>query len=68
MLVGAIVDQVQKVIDIPAASIQPSSFLGTVYKEDFIIGIGKADQEFIMILNVDKVFTASDILPVSIVA
>ncbi len=61
LLVGAIVDSVQKVIDISEESIQPSSSIGAIYKEDFINGIGKADEDFIMILNIDKVFSAEEI-------
>lgn len=61
LLVGAIVDSVQKVIDIPEAAIQPSLSMGAIYREDFINGIGKIDEDFIMILNIDKVFSAEEI-------
>ena len=61
LLVGAIVDSVQKVIDIPTESIQPSISMGAIYREDLLTGIGKVDEDFIMILNIDKVFSAEDI-------
>ncbi len=61
LLVGAIVDSVQKVIDIPEVAIQPSLSMGAIYREDFINGIGKIDEDFIMILNIDKVFSAEEI-------
>jgi len=61
LLVGAVVDSVQKVIDIPAESIQPSPSISSVYREDFINGIAKADEDFIMILNIDKVFSAEEL-------
>ncbi len=61
LLVGAIVDSVQKVIDIPEEAIQPSLSMGAIYREDFINGIGKIDEDFIMILNIDKVFSAEEI-------
>ena len=61
LLVGAIVDSVQKVIDIPADFVQPSSTMGAIYREDFLSGIGKVDNEFIMILNIDKVFSTEDV-------
>ena len=51
----------QKVIDIPGELIQPSASIGAIYKEDFINGIGKIDEDFIMILNIDKVFSAEEI-------
>jgi purine-binding chemotaxis protein CheW len=62
LLVGAIVDSVQKVIDIPEDSIQTSVSMGAIYREDFISGIGKIDEDFIMILNIDKVFSTEEIL------
>ena len=61
LLVGALVDSVQKVIDIPATAIQPSQSMGAFYREEFIHGIGKIDEEFIMILNIDKVFSAEEL-------
>jgi purine-binding chemotaxis protein CheW len=64
LLVGAIVDSVQKVIDIPEELIQPAISMGVVYREDFINGIGKADEDFIMILNIDKVFSADEVLAI----
>lgn len=60
LLVGAIVDSVQKVIDLPVENIQPSLSMGVLYEEKFITGMGKAENGFIMILDVDKVFSVND--------
>ncbi|QJD96534.1 purine-binding chemotaxis protein CheW [Mucilaginibacter robiniae] len=60
VLAGAVVDAVQKVIDIPTEQIHPSSSLKTMYREDFISGISKIDDDFVMILNIDKVFSANE--------
>jgi len=60
VLVGAIVDAVQKVIDIPAEQILPPVTMGVVYREDFVAGIGRVDDDFIMVLNIDKVFAIED--------
>jgi len=61
LLIGAVVDSVQKVIDISADSIQPSVSMGVYYREDFINGIAKVEEDFIMILDIDKVFSAEDL-------
>jgi purine-binding chemotaxis protein CheW len=61
LLVGAIVDSVQKVIDIPVEAIQISPSMGALYREDFISGIGKIDEDFVMILNINKVFSADEV-------
>jgi purine-binding chemotaxis protein CheW len=65
ILVGAVVDAVQKVIDIPHNHIQPSASIRAVYREDFVSGIGKVEDEFIMILNINKVFSADDVYALS---
>jgi len=65
MLLGAIVDSVQKVIDIPENLIQPSASISSYFKEDYIVGIGKVEEDFIMILDVDKVFCTDGLLEVS---
>jgi purine-binding chemotaxis protein CheW len=56
LLVGALVDAVQKVIDLPNELIQPSLSMGVLYDEKFITGMGKTDSGFIMILDVDNVY------------
>ncbi|QEC76447.1 chemotaxis protein CheW [Mucilaginibacter ginsenosidivorax] len=65
LLVGAIVDSVQKVIDIPDEDIQVSASMGAMYREDFITGIGKVEDNFVMILNIDKVFSADDVYAIT---
>lgn len=65
LLVGAIVDSVQKVIDIPDEVIQVSPSMGAMYREEFISGIGKVEEEFVMILNIDKVFSSEDVYAIT---
>lgn len=65
LLVGAIVDSVQKVIDIPDEAIQVSPGLGAIYREDFMTGIGKVEEDFVMILNIDKVFSDEDVYAIT---
>ena len=60
LLVGALVDAVQKVIELPEENIQHALSMGVLYEEKFILGMGKTDQGFIMILDVEKVFSVQD--------
>jgi purine-binding chemotaxis protein CheW len=62
ILVGAIVDAVQKVLDIPQDQILPPVSMGAAYREDYVLGIGKVDEDFVLILNTDKVFSAEEAL------
>lgn len=59
--VGAIVDSVQAVITINNDQIQPLPTLGSRYKAEFIFGMAKMDEGFIIILNMDAVFSADEI-------
>jgi purine-binding chemotaxis protein CheW len=56
LLVGALVDAVQKVIELSNENIQPSLSMGVLYDEKFITGMGKTDNGFMMILDVDSVY------------
>lgn len=54
---GALVDTVSEVLDVGQEQIQPFPALGTSYKPEFIIGVIKQKDQFILILNIDKVFS-----------
>jgi len=61
VLAGGLVDSVQEVLEIEAENILPSPSIGNKYKTEFITGMVKYNDQFIMILDVDKVFSADDI-------
>ncbi len=58
---GALADSVQEVIELEPDQIEPAPKIGTQLKTEFIKGIGKRDSEFIMILDIDKVFSMEDL-------
>jgi purine-binding chemotaxis protein CheW len=58
--VGAIVDAVQEVMEIEQAAIQPVPSIGIKFKSEFITGMVKLNDRFIIVLNTDKVFTAEE--------
>ncbi len=60
--VGAIVDAVMDVMEFPDNAIKPSPSLGSKYKSDFIEGVMKVDERFIMVLNMDSVFSTEEII------
>jgi len=57
LVIGALADSVEEVIELEPEQIQPAPNLGTSVKTDFIRGMGRRDSEFIMILDIDKVFS-----------
>ena len=59
-VIGAMADSVQEVIDLEAADIEPPPRIGTSLDTDFIRGMGKHGDEFIIILDVDRLFTCEE--------
>jgi len=60
-VLGALADSVQEVIDLEPDQIEPAPRIGTKLRTEFIKGMGKRDDHFIIILDIDKVFTAEDL-------
>ncbi|MEE8552686.1 MAG: chemotaxis protein CheW [Desulfobacterales bacterium] len=58
---GAMADSVQEVLDLEGDQVEPAPKIGTRLNTEFIKGMGKKDKEFIIILDVDKVFSAEEL-------
>lgn len=58
---GALVDSVQEVFELEVAQIEPPPRIGTRWRTDFIKGIGKRNNELIIILDTDKVFSINEL-------
>jgi len=60
-VLGALVDSVQEVLDLEPGQIEPAPRIGTRLKTEFIKGMGKREDQFIIILDIDKVFSAEEL-------
>jgi purine-binding chemotaxis protein CheW len=60
-VLGALADSVQEVIDLEPEQIEPAPKIGTKLRTDFISGMGKHNEQFIILLDIDKVFSCEDI-------
>lgn len=58
---GALVDSVSEVLEIPAETIQKSPSIGAKYNSTFIDGLVKINDDFIMILNIGRAFSQEDL-------
>ena len=56
--VGLVVDQVLQVIDIADENLSSPPDLGKKFKLDFVPLVAKIKEEFILVLNVEKLFSA----------
>lgn len=60
-VIGALADSVEEVIDLEPENIQPAPRIGASLRTDFIKGMGARDSGFVMILDIDRVFSAEDL-------
>lgn len=59
--VGALADSVQEVLDLDSKEIEPPPKIGMNMESKFIMGMGKHNDEFIIILNIAKIFSMEEI-------
>jgi purine-binding chemotaxis protein CheW len=62
LLVGALVDAVKEVIEIADEAIQPSSQIGVFCKDEFVTGVGKTGEQFVLIIDPNKVFVTDEMI------
>ncbi len=68
MDVGVIVDAVSRVIDLSDSEIDNTPTFGGNIRTDFITGLGKVEDKFVIILNMEKVLSMDDLRAISEVA
>jgi len=58
---GALADSVQEVAEMDPEQIEPPPKIGMRWKTEFIRGIGKRNDEFVIILDGDRVFSMDEL-------
>ncbi|MDP4266490.1 MAG: chemotaxis protein CheW [Bacteroidota bacterium] len=64
VILGAIADSVKEVLEISDDEIKDVPEIGSKYNTEFITGMVKSGEYFIMLLDIDKVFSIEDIISV----
>jgi purine-binding chemotaxis protein CheW len=65
-ILGALADSVQEVLDLGAEHIEPAPKIGTKLNTEFIKGMGKQNDRFVIILDIDKVFSTEELAMVQV--
>jgi len=60
-VLGCLADSVQEVIDLGPEHIAPAPRIGTKLRTEFIKGMGKQNDRFVIILDIDKVFSVDEL-------
>lgn len=61
IVLGAMADSVHNVAEIEPDRIEPPPKVGAKWRTEFIKGIGKQEEDFIIILDVDRVFSSDEL-------
>lgn len=65
IVLGAMADAVDEVFDLSPEDIEPAPRIGTQINTDFLKGMGKKNDEFILLLDIDHVFSEDELETVS---
>lgn len=61
IVLGMLADSVQEVFEMEPESIEPAPRIGMKLDTSFIKGMGKHDEQFIIILDIDQVFSCNEL-------
>ena len=65
LIVGALVDSVSEVFELHDSQIKPTPTIASRYRADYIQGMIQENDHFMMVLNIDKVFSSNDLESIS---
>lgn len=60
-VMGALVDSVREVFEMMPESIEPAPKMGAAVNAEYIRGMGRQDEKFIIILDINKIFSAEEL-------
>jgi len=64
IVLGSLADSVQEVIELEPSQIEAAPHIGTHLKTEFLKGMGKHNEHFVMILDIDRVFSLQELVVV----
>ncbi len=60
VLIGLLADRVYEVVELPAAALETAPTLGMRWRAEFIRAIGKRGEDFIIVLDIERVFASEE--------
>ena len=67
-VMGVMADAVSEVIDLRPEDIEPPPAFGTRVRVDYLTGMGKAGKKFVLLLDLDRVLSETELLSATAVA
>lgn len=63
---GALADSVKEVVELEATDIEPAPRIGTRLNTEFIRGMGKREEGFLILLNINRIFSTEELAAVQL--
>jgi purine-binding chemotaxis protein CheW len=60
-VLGCLADAVQEVLDLEPGNIAPAPRIGTKLRTDFIKGMGRQHDRFVILLDIDRIFSSDEL-------
>ena len=61
-VIGALADSVKEVFEFETGQVEPPPRIGSLSNSNYIKGIGKRDDQFIILLNINQVFSSDEVV------
>jgi purine-binding chemotaxis protein CheW len=68
LVMGVLVDAIGQVLEFGPGELEPPPAFGTPVRADCLVGLGRADRRFILLLDVDRIFSSQELLTASAAA
>lgn len=68
IVLGALADAVREVFDLETANIEPPPKIGTRLDTAFIRGMGKYGEDFVILLDIDNIFSGAELSAVGTIS
>lgn len=61
-VMGIVADSVSQVMDLKPEDVEPAPSFGTSVRVEYLLGMGRAGKSFVLLLDIDRVLSAGEIL------
>jgi purine-binding chemotaxis protein CheW len=61
LIIGLLADAVREVVELPAEAIEPPPSFGTRARTEFLLGVGRYSERFVLVLDIDRLLTQAEI-------
>jgi purine-binding chemotaxis protein CheW len=65
VVMGVMADSVSQVLDVAPEDIEPAPAFGTSVRVDYLLGLGRLQDRFVLLLDIDRVLSAAELLKVT---